>query len=77
MRIAEDAKSLIFEVTAASPAIRVKDSRLWFQNSVFPPKPCSFIIERAKSMSYNSAFWINSLLSAKEGLYCGAVVDIN
>jgi len=51
VRIAEEAKSLIFEVTAARPAIRVKDSRLWSQNSVLPPNPRSFIMERAKSMS--------------------------
>ena len=36
-------------VTAASPAIRVKLSRLCSQNSVLPPKPLSLIIESAKS----------------------------
>lgn len=49
VRMAVDAKSLIFEVTAARPAIRVKDSRLWSQNSVLPPKPRNLIMERAKS----------------------------
>ncbi|MCY1379891.1 hypothetical protein D9M69_676540 [compost metagenome] len=43
------AKSLIFVVTAASPAISVNDSRLWSQNSVLPPKPRSLIIESTKS----------------------------
>lgn len=49
VRTAVDAKSFIFVVTAANADIRVKDSRLWSQNSVLPPKPRSLIIERAKS----------------------------
>jgi hypothetical protein len=48
-RVAAVANSLIRLVTAASPAIRVKDSRLWSQNSVLPPKPRSLIIDSAKS----------------------------
>ena len=36
-------------VTEASPAIRVKLSRLWSQNSLWPPKPRSLIIDSAKS----------------------------
>ena len=36
-------------VTAASPAIRVNESRLWSQNCDGPPKPCSLIIDSAKS----------------------------
>lgn len=43
------ANSLILVVTAASPAMSVKDSRLWSQNSVLPPKPRSLIIDSAKS----------------------------
>jgi hypothetical protein len=46
---ATDAYSLIRSVTAASPAISVKDSRLWSQNSLLPPNPRSLIIDRAKS----------------------------
>ncbi len=77
VRIAVDAKSFIFDVTAARPAINVKDSRLWSQNSVLPPKPRNLIIERAKSNPYFSAFWTISLLSWKEGLYCGDVVEMS
>ena len=47
---ATEAYRRIFCVTAASPAISVKDSRLWSQNSLLPPKPRSLIIESAKSM---------------------------
>jgi hypothetical protein len=48
-RVAQVAYSLIREVTAANPAIRVNDSRLWSQNPVLPPKPRSLIIESTKS----------------------------
>ena len=47
--VAAVANSLILLVTAARPAISVKDSRLWSQNSVLPPKPRSLIIDSAKS----------------------------
>ena len=43
------AKILIRSVTAARPAIRVKLSRLYSQNSDLPPKPRSLIIDSAKS----------------------------
>ena len=46
---ATDANSLIRVVTAAMPAMSVKLSSPWSQYSVFPPKPCSLIMERAKS----------------------------
>ncbi len=49
VRVATVAKILMRSVTAASPAIRVKLSRLCSQNWVFPPKPRSLIIDRAKS----------------------------
>ncbi len=39
----------IREVTAARPAISVNDSSAWSQNSLFPPKPRSLIIDSAKS----------------------------
>src|SRR5882757_5296053 len=64
-------------VTAARPAIRVKDSRLWSQNSLLPPKPRSLIMERAKSNPYCSAFITTCLLSSKVGLYCGELVEIS
>ncbi len=54
-RVAAVANSLMVEVTAARPAIRVNDSRLWSQNSVLPPKPRSLIMESAKSKPYFSA----------------------
>lgn len=38
VRVATVANSWILLVTAASPAISVKDSRLCSQNSVLPPK---------------------------------------
>ena len=43
------ANSRMRSVTAASPAVRVKDSSAWSQNPVFPPKPRSLVIDRAKS----------------------------
>ena len=46
---AVDAYNLIRLVTEARPAIRVKLSSPWSQNSVLPPKPCSLIIDSAKS----------------------------
>src|SRR4029453_16598671 len=64
-------------VTAARPAIRVKDSRLWSQNSLLPPKPRSLIIDRAKSSPYFSAFCTTCLLRSKLGRYCGEVVEIS
>ena len=42
-------KKIKIFATAASPAMRVKLSRLCSQNSVFPPNPRSLIIESAKS----------------------------
>ena len=49
VRTAVEANSLIRLVTGASAAISVKLSRPWSQNSVFPPNPCSLIIDSAKS----------------------------
>ena len=43
------ANSLMRSVIAARPAIRVKNLRLWSQNSLFPPKPRSLIIDSTKS----------------------------
>src|ERR1700704_50073 len=64
-------------VTAARPAIKVKDSRLWSQNCDGPPKPCSLIIERAKSKPNRSAFSTIVRLRSKLGMYCGEGVDIS
>src|SRR5580704_4450225 len=64
-------------VTAARPAIRVKDSRLWSQNSLLPPKPRSLIIDRAKSSPHCSAFCTTCLFSSNVGLYCGELVEIS
>lgn len=75
--MAVEAKSFIFDVTAARPAINVKDSRLWSQNSVLPPNPRSLIIERAKSKLYFSALRTISLLRSKVGLYWGALVEMS
>ncbi len=46
---ATEANSWMRLVTAASPAIRVNDSRLWSQNCDGPPKPRNLIIDKAKS----------------------------
>ncbi len=46
---ATEANSWMRLVTAASPAIRVKDSRLWSQNCDGPPNPRNLIIDSAKS----------------------------
>ena len=46
---ATEASRRMREVTAASPAISVNNSRLWSQNSLGPPKPRSLIIESANS----------------------------
>ena len=75
--VAAVAKILIFDVTAARPAIRVKLSRLCSQNCVLPPKPRSLIIESAKSKPYFSAFCTISLLRSKLGMYCGAVSEMS
>ena len=64
-------------VIAASPAIRVKLSRLCSQNSVLPPKPLSLIIESAKSKPYFSAACTTCLFSAKLGMYCGEVSEMS
>src|SRR3977135_4346554 len=64
-------------VTAASPAISVNDSRLESQNSDGPPKPCSLIIDKAKSKPKASAFCTTVLLRSKLGLYFGDVVEIS
>src|SRR5882762_8775250 len=74
---ATEAKSWMRDVTAASPAIRVKDSRVWSQYSDGPPKPRSLIIDSAKSKPNLSAFSTTVRLSAKLGLYCGEVVEIS
>ncbi len=71
------AKSWMRLVTAASPAIRVKDSRLWSQNSDGPPKPRSLIIDSAKSKPNRSAFSTTVRLRSKLGMYCGEVVEIS
>src|SRR5688572_8882497 len=62
---------------AASPAIRVKLSRLYSQNSVLPPKPRSLIIERRKSTPYFSALRAISRLRSKLGIYCGEFSEIS
>src|SRR6185503_76798 len=67
----------IFSVTAARPAIRVKLSRLYSQNSVLPPKPRSLIIESRKSTPYFSAVTAISLLRSKLGMYCGEFSEIS
>src|ERR1700736_6761756 len=64
-------------VMAARPAIKVKDSRLWSQNCDGPPKPCSLIIESAKSNPNRSAFSTIGRLRTKLGMYGGEVVDIS
>ena len=46
---ATDANRLMRSVTAARPAISVKDSRLWSQNSVSPPNPRSLTIDSRNS----------------------------
>jgi hypothetical protein len=45
--MADEAKVLILDVISARPAINVKDSRLWSQNSVLPPDPHNLVTERA------------------------------
>ena len=64
-------------VTAASPAISVKDSRLWSQNSDGPPKPRSLIMDSAKSKPNRSAFSTTVRFRSKDGMYCGEVVEIS
>src|SRR3954469_12778495 len=75
--VGEGAESGIFSVTAASPAIRVKLSRLYSQKSVLPPKPLSLIIESRKSTPYFSARWAISLLRSKLGMYWGEFSEIS
>jgi hypothetical protein len=77
VKTAQVANSLIRVVTAASPAISVKDSRLWSQYCDGPPKPCSLIIESAKSNPNRSAFSMTVRFKSKVGMYCGEVVDIS
>jgi hypothetical protein len=72
---ATDANSWMRLVIAARPAIRVKDSRLWSQYSVLPPKPCSLIIESAKLRLYRSALRTISAFKSKLDMYCGEFVD--
>ena len=74
---AQVANSWMRLVTAASPAMRVKLSRLWSQNCDGPPKPCSLIIDSAKSKPKPSAFCTMVRFSSKLGMYCGDVVEIN
>src|ERR1700712_1752545 len=62
--------------TEASPAIRVKLSSPWSQNSVLPPNPCSLIIDSAKSSPYASAFSTTFLFSSKQGMYCGDAAEM-
>ena len=69
VRTAQVANSWMRVVTAARPAIKVKDSRLWSQNCDGPPKPCSLIIERAKSNPNCSAFSTIVRLRSKVGMY--------
>ena len=76
-RVGQVAKILIRSVTAARPAISVKLSRPYSQNSVFPPNPRSFIIDRRKSRPCFSAAWAMRLLRSKLGLYCGAFSEIS
>ncbi len=77
VRMAEEAYSLIFSVTAASPAISVKDSIAWSQNSVSPPNPRNFTIDRAKSKPWASAFCTICLFSSKVGMYWGALLEMS
>jgi hypothetical protein len=63
-------------VTAASADIKVKLSSPWSQNSVLPPKPCSLIIERAKSNPNVSAFSTTRRFRSKLGMYCGEVAEM-
>src|SRR5258707_15376872 len=65
------------EVIEASPAIRVKDSRLSSQKRDGPPKPRSLIIDSAKSKPYFSARSTTSRLRSKLGVYCGDVEEIS
>ena len=69
VRTAQVANSWMRVVTAARPAIKVKDSRLCSQNCEGPPKPCSLIIERAKSNPNCSAFSTIVRLRSKVGMY--------
>ena len=73
---ATDANSRIRDVTDASPAMRVKLSSPWSQNSVAPPNPCSLIIDSAKSNPSASAFCTTRLFNAKLGMYCGDVAEM-
>ena len=63
---AQVANSWMRVVTAASPAISVNDSRLWSQNCDGPPKPCSLIIDSAKSKPNRSAFSTIVRFSSKD-----------
>src|SRR5689334_4650183 len=74
---AQVAKRWMRCVTAASPAISVKDSRLCSQNCEGPPKPCSLIIDRAKSNPNRSAFSTMVRFRSNVGMYCGDVVLIS
>src|SRR6266436_1383913 len=65
------------EVIEASPAIKVKDSRLSSQKRDLPPKPRSLIIDSAKSKPYFSARNTTSRLRSKLGVYCGDVEEIS
>src|SRR4030095_15729937 len=62
---------------AGGPAIRVKLSRLYSQNSVLPPKPLSLIIESRKSTPYFSAVTAISLLRSKLGMYWAEFSEIS
>ena len=74
---AQVANSWMRFVTAASPAISVNNSRLWSQNCDGPPKPCSLIIDSAKSKPNCSAFSTMVRFRSKVGMYCGDVVLIS
>src|SRR5204862_127239 len=77
VRTATVAISSMREVIEASPAIRVKDSRLSSQKRDLPPKPRSLIIDKAKSKPYFSARSTTSRLRSKLGVYCGDVDEIS
>src|SRR5271155_3098175 len=74
---ATEANSWMRLVTAARPAIRVKDSRLWSQYCDAPPKPCSLIMDNANSKPNRSAFSTMARLRSNVGMYCGEVVEIS
>jgi len=77
VKTAQVANNWMRFVTAASPAMSVNDSRLWSQNSDGPPKPCSLIMDSAKSKPNRSAFSTMVRFRSNDGMYCGEVVEIS